>query len=279
MINKPFKTISKKKILALKPFLDEIAAAVEVPEYIDSDPVCFLHAYDNVADKQLAGFFAAIMAWGRRDIVINKVGELMERMEHRPFEFIKNYSDLNRDALKGFKHRTFTEEDVHQLMVQLSGIIRKFGGFEAFWKDVYAQSKVENRELIAVFHERFFEGLTGPQRVKKHLANSEKNSSCKRLYLYLRWTVRKNSCVDTGVYSFMPESELMIPLDVHVARQARKLGILGRRQNDWKAVTELTEKLRLLNPQDPAYYDYALFGIGVLKKELPEEMIVNKKVD
>jgi len=279
MINKPFKTISKKKILALKPFLDEVAAAVEVPEYIDSDPVCFLHAYDNVADKQLAGFFAAIMAWGRRDIVINKVGELMERMEHRPFEFIKNYSDLNRDALKGFKHRTFTEEDVHQLMVQLSGIIRKFGGFEAFWKDVYAQSKVENRELIAVFHERFFEGLTGPQRVKKHLANSEKNSSCKRLYLYLRWTVRKNSCVDTGVYSFMPESELMIPLDVHVARQARKLGILGRRQNDWKAVTELTEKLRLLNPQDPAYYDYALFGIGVLKKELPEEMIVNKKVD
>lgn len=279
MMNKPFKTISKKKILALKPFLDEIAAAVEVPEYIDSDPVCFLHAYDNVADKQLAGFFAAIMAWGRRDIVINKVGELMERMEHRPFEFIKKYSDLHRDALKGFKHRTFTEEDVHQLFVQLSGIIRKFGGFEAFWKDVYTQSKVENRELIAVFHERFFEGLTGPQRVKKHLANSEKNSSCKRLYLYLRWTVRKNSCVDTGVYSFMPESELMIPLDVHVARQARKLGLLGRRQNDWKAVTELTEKLRLLNPQDPAYYDYALFGIGVLKKELPEEMIVNKKVD
>jgi len=277
--SKPLKTISKKKILELKPYLDEVAAQVEVPEYIDSDPVCFLHAYDDVLDKQLAGFFAAIMAWGRRDIVINKVGELMERMGHQPFSFIKNYAEHSRESLSGFKHRTFTEEDVHQLIVQLNRIIHIYGGFEPFWADVYAQAKNQNRELIAVFHERFFEGLIGPQRVKKHIANSEKNSSCKRLYLYLRWTVRKNSCVDTGVYNFMPESELMIPLDVHVARQARKLGLLGRTQNDWKAVVELTEKLRILNPNDPAYYDYALFGIGVLKKELPENVIINKKVE
>lgn len=272
----PLKTISKKKILELKPFLDEIAMQVEVPEYIDSDPVCFLHAYDNVLDKQLAGFFAAIMAWGRRDIVIKKVGELLERMDHQPFAFIKNYQETNREALSGFKHRTFTEEDVHQIIVQLKYIIHIYGGFEAFWANVYKQAKRQNRELIAVFHERFFESLKGPQRVRKHIANSEKNSSCKRLYLYLRWTVRKNSCVDTGVYNFMPESELMIPLDVHVARQARILGLLGRTQNDWKAVVELTEKLRILKPNDPSYYDYALFGIGVLKKELPQNIIVNK---
>jgi len=259
--------------------LDDIVAQVEVPSYIDSDPICFLHAYDSPLDRQLAGFFAAIMAWGRRDIVIQKVGELLERMHHQPASFIRNYSESDRTFLSGFKHRTFTEEDVHQLIVQLSGILQRFGDFESYWADVYSQSKAQNRELIAVFHERFFEFHKGPLRVRKHLANSEKNSSCKRLYLYLRWTVRQNSCVDTGLFSFMPASELMIPLDVHVARQARILGLLGRKQNDWKAVVELTEKLRLLDSNDPAKYDYALFGIGVLKKEIPEDCIINHRIE
>ncbi len=271
------RTIAIKRIPELQPFLDDMVKKVEVPEYIDKDPVCFLHVYEDKQDRLLAGFFAAIMAWGRRDIVINKVHDLMQRMGHNPAGFIGNYSENEMDTLHGFKHRTFTAGDVHQLIIQLRNILQKYGDFEEFWKDVRQQAIEQKRELIAVFHKRFFEGLSGPERVRKHVANSEKNSSCKRLYLYLRWTVRQNSCVDTGLMSFMPASELMIPLDVHVARQARILGLLGRKQNDWKAVVELTEKLRLLDPADPAKYDYALFGIGVLKEALPEEFIVNKR--
>lgn len=251
---------------------------VEVPSYIDKDPVCFLHAFEDPLDRQLAGFFAAVMAWGRRDIVISKVGELLGRMNHRPAAFIGNYTPADSDSLKGFKHRTFTSDDIHHLITILSEILQQYGDFETFWSDVRIQAVQQNRELIAVFHERFFDYHRGPSRVRKHIANSEKNSSCKRLYLYLRWTVRRNSCVDTGLFTFMPASELMIPLDVHVARQARALGLLGRKQNDWKAVTELTKKLRILDPEDPAKYDYALFGFGVENISIPEKFLINKKI-
>ncbi|AXJ01423.1 TIGR02757 family protein [Cyclonatronum proteinivorum] len=272
------RTIALKRIPDLKPFLDEIITRVEVPAYIDKDPVLFLHAYDDVTDKQLAGFFAAIMAWGRRDVVIAKVSELMERMGHRPAVFIGSYTEADRDALAGFKHRTFTEEDVHHLVLILNRILHEYGDFEAFWKSVRQQALTQQRELIATFHERFMAYHTGPQRTRKHIASSEKGSSCKRLYLYLRWTVRKNSIVDTGIYTFMPASELMIPLDVHVARHARRLGLLGRKQNDWAAVQELTKKLRLLRPDDPAVYDYALFGLGIADITVPEEIIINKRI-
>ncbi len=272
------KTIALKRIPELKPFLDHVAGLVEVPAYIDKDPVLFLHAYDDLKDKQLAGFFAALMAWGRRDIVIAKVGELMERMGQRPAEFIGNYSEADRTRLSGFRHRTFTEEDVHHLILILSGIMRDFGDFEAFWADVYRESKETGRELMAMFHEHFTARHTGPDRTRKHIASSDKNSSCKRLWLYLRWTVRQYSTVDTGIYTFMPPSELMIPLDVHVARHARRLGLLGRKQNDWKAVTELTKKLRILDPEDPARYDYALFGLGIESVDVPQGLIVNKRV-
>jgi uncharacterized protein (TIGR02757 family) len=275
------KTLALKRIPDLKPYLEQLITEVEVPSYIDSDPVQFLHAYDDVIDKQLAGFFAALMAWGRRDIVIAKVGELMQRMGHRPAAFIGNYDGRpggDRQQLLGFKHRTFTEEDVHHLISILQQILQEFGDFEAFWKSVYEQAKAQQRELIAVFNERFLAYHTGPWRTRKHVASSEKNSSCKRLYLYLRWTVRQNSVVDTGIFNFMPASELMIPLDVHVARQARRLGLLGRKQNDWKAVQELTKKLRIIAPEDPARHDYSLFGVGVLGRDIPEEFIINKRI-
>lgn len=276
---KKLKTVSGKRLLQLKPFLDEVAARVEVPSYIEKDPVCFMHIYEDREDRLLAGFFAAIMAWGRRDIIINKVGDLMERFGHRPAAFISGYNEAHRDALAGFRHRTFNETDIHHIILVLRAVFDRFGGFEGFWRDVYQQAKRQNRELIAVFHERFFGLHDGPDRVRKHIANSEKNSSCKRLYLYLRWTVRQGSCVDTGLFTFMPPSELMIPLDVHVARHARALGLLGRHQNDWKSVVELTERLRKLNPTDPARFDYALFGIGTEGIQPEDGLLVNKYVE
>jgi uncharacterized protein (TIGR02757 family) len=138
----------------------------------------------------------------------------------------------------------------------------------------------EERELMAVFHEQFFSfHPETPQRVRKHVSNPEKNSSAKRLYMYLRWVVRKNSPVDPGTMNFISPAELKIPLDVHVARQARKLGLLSRKQNDWKAVIELTKRMQVLDPKDPARYDYALFGIGVLGTDIPDELIINKRVE
>lgn len=271
------KSIPNTKLHFLKPWLDELVEIVEQPEYINDDPVSFMHAFPDKEDQTLAGFFAAIMAWGRRDIVLAKVSDLLSRMGYRPAEFIGNFSAKDEAALSGFKHRTFNETDITCMVSILSAILSQHGSFEAFWKECYRLSLLENRQLIAVFHERFF-GIVNdmPLRTRKHIANPEKNSSCKRLYLYLRWCIRKNSTVDLGVMNFLPASLLMIPLDVHVARQARKMGLLSRRQNDWKAVLELTEKLRILSPGDPARYDYALFGLGVMKLKLPDEYVINR---
>lgn len=238
-----------------------------------------MYAFEEKTDQELAGFFAAIMAWGRRNIVIAKVDDLLKRMDYSPAEFIRDFSESDADRFDNFKHRTFKPIDIYWLLKILQSILKQFGNFEQFWADCYKQAKLENRELIAVFHQRFFElQPETPQRTRKHISNPEKNSSAKRLYMYLRWCIRKSE-VDLGIWNFMSPSELKIPLDVHVARQARKLGLLSRKQNDWKAVLELTKKLKVFDPNDPAKYDFALFGLGVYPELMDEEFVVNRDPD
>lgn len=255
--------MTKKKLLELKPELDALVAKIEQPDFIDNDPIQFMYAFEDKNDRELAGFFAAIMAWGRRDIVISKVDDLLKRMDYKPTEFILNFSENDVPKLDGFKHRTFKPIDMYWFIKALKSILETYHSFEGFWKMCYQKAQEFDRELIAVFNEKFFAiHPQTPQRTRKHISNPEKNSSCKRLYMYLRWCLRSGP-VDLDTMSFMPTSELMIPLDVHVARQARLLGLLKRNQNDWKAVNELTGKLRLLDPDDPAKYDFALFGLGI----------------
>jgi uncharacterized protein (TIGR02757 family) len=275
-----YKTISRKKLLQLKPYLDDLVQKIEQPDYIDKDPVQFMHAFEHRTDQALAGFFAATMAWGRRDIVNAKVENLLQRMQYKPAEFIGNYSVSDAANFEGFKHRTFKPIDLHWLTKTLQTILLKFQDFESFWAFCADKSRREHRELVAIFHEQFFLlHPEMPQRTRKHVSNPEKNSSAKRLYMYLRWCIRKNSCVDPGIMKFISPAQLKIPLDVHVARQARKLGLLSRKQNDWKAVLELTKRLKVLTPEDPAKYDYALFGIGVTDSEIPDKFIINRSVD
>lgn len=255
---------NRNQILELKPVLDELADMVEVPSYIDDDPVQFMHAFQDKEDMELAGFLAATMGWGRRDIVIAKTEDLFNRMDNRPEAFIRNLSEKDRKYLKGFKHRTFKPADIWWLCRCLQSAVIAHKDFESFWAHCRNKANAEQRELTAVFNQEFF-GFHPemPVRTHKHVSNPEKGSAAKRLYMYLRWCIRKDSPVDPGIMNFMPPSELKIPMDVHVGRQARRMGLLSRRQNDWKAVEELTDKLRLLDPKDPARYDYALFGLGI----------------
>lgn len=270
------KKASRAKTLHLKPFLDEWTQKIERPSYIEDDPILFMHAYEKKEDQLLAGFFAALFAWGRRDVVIRKTNNLMKRMNYQPANFIRNFTEADAEVLEGFKHRTFKPIDLYWLIKTLSSILKKNDSFEDFWNQCYVQAKASDRDLIAVFHDAFFAiHPEAAQRTRKHISNPEKNSSSKRLYLYLRWAVRQGSPVDPGIMTFMPPSELKIPLDVHVARQARRLGLLSRSYNDWKAVQELTENLILLDPTDPAKYDYALFGLGIREAEIPEKFVVN----
>ncbi len=268
--------ISPAQLKNLKPFLDEAAAKNEIPEYIEDDPVCFIHAFDKKEDRALAGFFAALMAWGRRDVIINKMQELLERMNYKPYDFILNFRENDKKQFEGFKHRTFKPVDIYWLVKSLKKILSEFDNFELFWDHCYKKAKKNNKKLFTVFHHQFFAFYPEiPRRTRKHISNPAKNSACKRLCLFLKWMIRKNSPVDAGIMNFMPPSELFIPLDVHVARHARVLGLLTRKQNDWKAVEQLTQKLRTLGPDDPSKYDYALFGLGVNGQVIPSEFILN----
>lgn len=268
---------SLESLFELKAYLDRLNDSVEKSDYIESDPVQFIHAFENKKDIEIAGFLAAMMAWGRRDIVISKVENLLQRMNYRPFEFISQYGQDNFSSLEGYKHRTFKAIDIHGVICALQKVYQDYEDLEEFWSECYQTGKREDRPALAVFHEKIF-GLTTElkNRTRKHLSNPENGSTCKRLCMYLRWMTRKNSAVDIGIWDFMEPSELQIPFDVHVARQARRYGLLTRRSNDWKSVNELTDTLKLMNPIDPARYDFALFGLGALGLTLPKRFLLNK---
>ena len=266
-----------RSLFELKPYLDEINDQVERPEYIHHDPVQFMHRFNEKCDCEIAGFFAATMAWGRRDIVVAKVDDLLKRMNMKPYNFVMNYTPSDYERFLTFRHRTIKPIDIHGIILSLQNIYRNHEDLEAFWKISYLKGKELGRPFLAIFHEDFFRMCDDAEvRTRKHISNPEKGSTCKRLYMFLRWVVRKNSTVDLGIWHFIPASELLVPFDVHVARQARRYGLVTRRTNDWKTVNELTETLKLMNPGDPARYDYALFGIGALGYELPKRFVLNR---
>lgn len=268
---------SLKSLYELKPHLDRIINEVEKPGYIPGDPVRFMHAFSEKKDMEIAGFLAATMAWGRRDIVIAKADELFQLMDYSPYQFVAGYTGSDYSNFDRFKHRTLKPIDIHGLLLALQQIYREFDDFEAFWSMCYQKGLQQNRPFLALFHEEFFRRSSDhAARTVKHVSNPEKGSTCKRLSMFLRWTIRKNSPVDTGIWSFLKPSELWVPFDVHVARQARRYGLLSRRTNDWKSVNELTSTLAVLNPDDPARYDFALFGIGALGYELPKKFVLNR---
>ena len=267
---------SRNQLLKLKPTLDQWVDRMEIPEYIDSDPIQFLHAFQDADDINVAGFFTATMAWGKRSIVISKVDDFLSRLSYKPVEFIGNFTEQDFEYLRGFKHRTFNDQDMYWLVKTMQSILQQYGNFESFWMACYEQAKSETRPLMGVFHEKFFSFYPEiPNRTRRHISNPEKGGSCKRLYMYLRWTLRDGP-VDVKSMSFMDPSEIYIPLDVHVARQSRKLGLITRNQNDWKAVLELQEELVFLDPSDPSKYDYALFGLGLNPEWLDPKWVLNK---
>lgn len=270
---------SRDLLLELKPYLDELNQKVEVPGYIDSDPVQFMHAFDSKKDREIAGFFAALMAWGRRDVVCRKVEELMKIMDYMPCRFIMGYTESDFPLFRFFKHRTFKPIDLHGITLALQSIYLKHTDFELFWKSCSDFSAKSGLPLMTVFHNRFFSHYPDfKKRTYKHISTPEKNGSCKRLYMYLRWCIRNESPVDPGIWNFILPKDLKIPLDVHVARQSRQLGLLTRRANDWQSVLELTSVLKILDPEDPVKYDYGLFGLGAFDIKLPTRFYLNRNV-
>ncbi|MCF6366288.1 MAG: TIGR02757 family protein [Bacteroidales bacterium] len=254
--------ISQKE---LKSFLNEKYDLYNRPSFIESDPIQIPHGFTEKEDIEIIAFLSAQIAWGNRKMIIRNANKIAEIMKNNPYEFLLNLTGKELKNINDFKHRTFQFIDFKYFLVSLKNIYLKHGGLEKVFTKGY---KIDNTifSSIKYFREIFFE-LQHEKRTEKHIANVEKKSAAKRINMFLMWMVRNdNRGVHFGIWNKIPASGLQIPLDVHVGNTARALGILKRKQNDWRAVEELTRNLKKFDKSDPVKYDFALFGLGVFEK-------------
>lgn len=233
-------------------------------EFINTDPVSIPHGFSRKEDVEISGFLTALISWGNRKAILKSASLLMDLFEGEPFRFITTapVSDFRR--FEKFVYRTFNGDDLLFLTYALRDIYLERGGLETVANISYGETGCI-KEVITGIRDALLK-TAHLQRSEKHLANPNRGSAAKRINMFLRWMVRKdNNGVDFGIWEQIPASALMCPLDVHSGNVARKLGLLSRKQNDWKAVEALTESLRGFDRRDPVKYDFALFGMGVFE--------------
>lgn len=250
---------------SLKEFLEEKYLQYNSIKFIESDPITIPHLFSCKEDIEIAAFLSAIISWGQRPTIIRNAARLMDLMGGEPYNFIMNFTDNDQNRFDRFIHRTFNGTDCRYFIRALALIYSEQGGLEQIFSGAYSVDHTI-KTAITIVRKKFLSYQPYP-RTEKHFANPSKGSSAKRINLFLRWMVRSSSHgVDFGIWKSLPASALMIPLDLHTGNTARKLGLLKRRQNDWKAVEELTTNLRQFDPNDPVKYDFALFGLGMFEK-------------
>jgi len=250
--------------------LDEAADRYERPDFLDADPLGIPHRFSDPQDIAIAGFLAATLAWGNRKSILRSCDNLLDRMDGAPAEFIRSATPKDLEVLDGFVHRTFQAEDAKRFVRCLQSLERDGGLQGAFTSAFSLAPETETCPgvpdlgwALSRFKARFFED-EAPDRTVKHVADPAKGSAAKRLCMYLRWMVRSDHRgVDFGLWQGIDPAALRLPLDVHTAGVSRALGLLKRTANDWRAVEEVTQTLRWLDPVDPVRYDFALFGMGV----------------
>ena len=247
----------------LKEFLDEKVLLYNNPKFIESDPIQIPHQFSLKEDIEIAAFLTSTIAWGNRKMIINNSKRMMDLMGNSPYDFVMNHDDSQLENLNGFVHRTFNSGDFATFIKALQHIYRNHNGLEsAFAKN---QQPLSMQNSIAEFKKIFFE-INHQQRTTKHVSDPMQGSAAKRINMFLRWMARNDKAgVDFGIWKSISPAALSCPLDVHSGNVARKLGLLTRKQNDGKALAELDTALRLLDPDDPVKYDFALFGLGVFE--------------
>ena len=249
----------------LKAFLDSKVAQYNQADFIENDPIQIPHQFTKLQDIEIMGFWTAVLAWGQRKTIINKCKELVALMDGAPHDFIRNHQEKDREQFLAFKHRTFQATDTLYFLEFFQQYYQQHNSLEtAFAKHLTADDEHVGNALMG-FHEDFFNLPNAPHRTKKHIATPKRKSSCKRLNMFLRWMVRQDDKgVDFGLWKRIQPAQLLMPLDVHVDKVARKLNLIQRKQTDWLTVLELTTALRVYDPIDPVKYDFALFGMGVV---------------
>ncbi len=246
----------------LRQLLDSEAAAINRPEFIDDDPVQFPRRFSDLRDIEIAALLTSSIAWGNRKMILRDADRMLALMDNQPYKFVmeRGYEDLPEHQNI---HRTFFTDNLKHYLRGLNAVYTRYGSVDEMAAAIGASDSVAPAWLIADALNRMFADANDGCGDSRCLPLNTGNTALKRLNMALRWLVRDDGIVDMGVWHSIRPAQLYIPLDVHVAGVSRDLGLLNRRSNDRKAVEELTEVLRTLRPDDPALYDFALFGIGV----------------
>lgn len=243
----------------LKALLDEKAQQYNRPEFIADDPISFPHSFTRKEDVEIVALLASIIAWGNRKMILRSGNRMFHEIMHsRPYDYVMSGEWENLDDRMNI-HRTFFAADFKYICRGLRSVYAEHGSMEPLFAGCSAWDGIENlRQALASAN-----GGVATRHISNPIpAKGKPASACKRMHMMLRWLCRKDGIVDLGIWDCIPQSQLMIPIDVHVARTARALGLVSRKQNDRRTVEELTARLRELSPIDPVRYDFALFGVG-----------------
>ena len=253
---------------SLKNYLDQLAQKYETPEFIEDDPISVPHRFTKLQDIEISGLIAATLAWGQRKTIVKNANRFIELMDNDPFNFVKNHQESDRKVFQKFVHRTFNEIDAYNFLE----FFKKYYSYCDTFEAVFVEASLRDNDIsivpgLSAFKPLFMSLSNAEARTQKHVASPIKNSACKRLCMFLRWMVRSSDKqVDFGLWKKIGTQNLLIPLDVHVARQARQLHLLTHPKDDFTAVKELTQKLKEFDPIDPVKYDFALFRLGIDSK-------------
>ena len=246
----------------MRDLLERLHDRYNNESFIEADPISVPHSFTRPVDREIAGFLAATIAWGNRRAIVQSAHRMMRYMDNAPEDFVRNATESDMEYLRTYVHRTFNGVDFQDFVRGLRHIITEWGSVGNYFETRYEEHG-DLRPVFSDFRRDFFAAEHDPH-CEKHLSSIDKGAACKRLCMYLRWFVRHdNRGVDFGMWRRIPMSALYMPLDIHTGRMGRNLGLLGRKQSDWKAVEELTASLRELNADDPVRYDYSLFGLGI----------------
>lgn len=255
-----------ERLKHLKTILDEKVRLYNQPYFIKDDPICIPHMFSKKQDIEISGLFAAVLAWGNRTTIINNCRRLMQWMDDAPHEFVVQHEASDLKPFIHFVHRTFNATDLLYFLSFLQFHYRQHSTLE----DALVPERryrEENTEAALIHFHNYFFSLEHPARTRKHMATPARKSACKRMNMFLRWMVRKDAVgVDFGLWKKIKPRQLVCPLDVHVARVAHRLSLLPDHKANWNNALLLTEQLKQMNPDDPAVYDYALFGMGMAER-------------
>jgi uncharacterized protein (TIGR02757 family) len=250
--------------MTIKQILDEKTDEYNRVQFIAPDPISIPHKFSKQCDIEISAYLTSIISWGRRPAILKSAENLIKIMDYEPYNFVLNAGKPELKKLENFVYRTFNSDDCLFAVEAMKQLYSNFGTMEEVAIKYYSDNLSIKNVILGIRTEL----LKAPhlKRSEKHFANPANGSAAKRTNMFLRWMIRKDDKgVDFGLWKSIPASALMIPLDVHSGNTARALGLLERKQNDWKAVEELTNKLKEFDAGDPVKYDFALFGLGVFK--------------